>query len=186
MKKGAIILIATVAVLVIAGLIWKSREASAPQPFVIEMVQGERVAAWDFKGAYTGNAELEAKADAEIARLIGLLGSKQYPDYTLYVSIANQYGLLGDGARELAYLQKALAINSTTTGLAWHNAGQLFALLGAYQTARMALEKAATTQPITQYQQALVDFLLARFPADTAAIKNGQQAMQDSLGEANR
>ena len=179
-------LIATVAVLVITGLIWKGREASAPQPFVLEMVQDERVAAWNFKGAYTGNATLETRANAEIMRLTRLLGSKQYPDYTLYVSIANQYSLLGDGAHELAYLQKALAINSATTGLAWHNAGQLFARLGAYQTARMALEKAATAQPITQYQRAIVDFLLAHFPADTAAIKNVQQAMQDSLGEASR
>lgn len=186
MKKGVIILIAIGFILIVAGVVWQNQKASAPQPFVIEMVQGESVTSWDFKGAYTGNAELEAKAETEIARLIGLLGSKKYTDYTIYISIANQYNLKGDGKNELIYLGKALAVNSTTTGLAWYNAGQLFARLGVYETARFALEHAVAAQSILQYQQALVDFLSAHFPADTEAIKSWQRTIQNSLGEASQ
>lgn len=188
MKKRTIILIAIAVIVIIAGAIWQNRGAGAPapQPFTIDMAEGEQVASWDFNGAYTGKAELMAKADAEIVRLTGLLGSGQYPDYTLCVSIANQYGLKGDGKNELAYLEKALAIDSIATGLAWHNAGQLFRRLGADKTARFALGRAAAVQPITQYQQAFVDFLESRFPEDTVAIREGKQALKDVMGEVSQ
>lgn len=142
---------------------WNGGKTEIP-PFHIDIASGEEIKNWDFQGAYTGNAELEAKADAEIRRLTGLLGKKQYPDYMLYVSIANEYDLKGDGKNELAYLEKALVIDATTTGLAWHNAGQLFARFGAYTTARTAFERAAAAQTIEQYQRVLADFLSAHFP----------------------
>ena len=162
---------------------WDSRPMLAP--YHIQVVSGEEISLWDFQGAYIGNAELEAKADASIGRSLGLIGSGQYSDYTLYVSVANQYDLKGDGRNELMYLEKALAV-STTTGLAWHNAGQLFTRLGAYQTARFALERAAAVQPITQYERALVDFLEAHFPEDTAAIGEGRQALENIIGEVSQ
>lgn len=165
MKKNLLISVGVALILLGGFMVWKNNGPTVP-PFVIGVAEGEQVTEWSFQGAYTGNAELEAKADADIQRLTGLLGSKEQEDYTLYVSIANQYGLKGDGKNELLYLEKALALNSTTTGLAWHNAGQLFKKLGAYNTARVAFENAATVQPITQYQQVLEDFL-KEFPQDT-------------------
>lgn len=186
MKKwiGIIIVLA----LVIAGFaVLKFTDmggfANSPAPFQIEMAGGDEVGAWDFQGAYTGNSELEEKADRDIDRLTSLLGSKEYSDYTLYISIANQYGLKGDGKNELAYLEKALAIDSTATGLAWHNVGQLMARLGAYKTARMALERAASVQPITQYQQAYIDFLKSRFPEDIEVVANAEKALSEAIGE---
>ena len=152
-----------------------------PAPFTgIALLPGDAIASWDFKGAYTGNPELESKADAELARLQSLMGSQQYPDYVLYVSMANQYDLKGDGRQELAYLEKALAIDSTRTGLAWYNAGQLLKRLGAYRTARVAFERAATVQPVAQYQKALTDFLKTHFPSDTSAIKASEQVQDQS------
>jgi len=140
------------------------------------MAEGEQVRSWDFKGAYTGNLELEAKAETEIQRLTGLIGSGEYPDYTVYVSIANQYGLLGDGENELKYLEHALALDATTTGLAWNNAGALFARLGMKATARMCYERAATAEPTGQYLQALADFLKKQYPEDMVAIKAAEEA----------
>jgi len=131
--------------------------SAAPAAFGVDA--SDTIASWDFKGAYTGNAEFAAKANAEIARLAALLGTGTYTDYTLYVSIANQYDLQGDGKNEFIYLQKALALDSDKTGLAWHNAGQLFARLGAYRTARTAFERAALAEPVPYYQRALADFL---------------------------
>lgn len=186
MNKRAILIAAAVLVLgIVASLLWKQPSAydeKAPS-YTIAMAAGEEVASWNFKGAYTGNPELEAKAMADIERLKGLFGEEGRADYSLFVSIANQYDLLGDGKNELVYLEKALAIDPATTGLAWHNAGQLFARLGAYETARMAFEKAVAAQPITQYQRALVDFLSEHFAGD-AGIKSGQQAIRQSPGEA--
>jgi len=118
----------------------------------------DTIASWSFENAYTGDTALIARADAEITRLTNLLGTKQYTDYILYVSIANQYDLLGDGANEFTFLKKALAIDSATTGLAWYNAGHLFSRLGAYATARRAFESAVAAEPIQQYVQALADF----------------------------
>jgi tetratricopeptide (TPR) repeat protein len=183
-KQWVVAGIGAVVLVIVGFVVWQSSQPKV-QPFVIAMVGGEQVSSWDFDGAYTGNAELEAKAKADIKRLTGLLGGKQYSDYTLYVSIANQFGLLGDGKNELAYLERALAENATTTGLAWHNAGQLFARLGAYQTARSAFERAVAAQPIVQYRQALADFLIAHFPKDTEAIQKEVQAV-NATGEASR
>lgn len=139
--------------------------------FSIVLEDGDSVASWNFPGAYTGNGALIQKANSEIARLTSLIGTGTYTDYTLYVSIANQYDLLGDGKNELSYLEKALALDSTETGLAWHNAGQLLARLGAYKTARTALENAVLAQPIGQYKQAFADFLEAHFPDNSVVVE---------------
>ena len=135
-------------------------------PKAFEVNTADTIVSWNFPGAYTGNAELTAKAMAEVARLTDLLGTGTYSDYILYVSIANEYGLQGDGANEFAYLKKALAIDSEKTGLAWHNAGQLFARLGAYRTARTALERAVLAEPVPHYERALTDFLAAHPAAE--------------------
>ncbi|PIW96247.1 hypothetical protein CO131_01360 [Candidatus Kaiserbacteria bacterium CG_4_9_14_3_um_filter_50_16] len=137
--------------------------------FSLQLADGDSVASWNFIGAYAGNDAFVQKANSDIVRLTALLGTGTYTDYTLYVSIANQYDLLGDGKNELAYLEKALAIDSTNTGLAWHNAGQLLARLGAYATARTAFERAVVAEPIGQYKLALADFLEAHFPLDMVA-----------------
>src|SRR3989344_3359787 len=132
MQQRTLRIVGFIALLLIvaSALWWILRPAPVPT-FNLQMAEGEQVQSWDFKGAYTGNPELETKATAEIQRLTGLIGSGEYPDYTVYVSIANQYDLLGDGENELAYLEHALALDATTTGLAWNNAGALFARLGA-------------------------------------------------------
>ena len=144
--------------------------AQSAEPSVAFAVNpSDTVTSWNFQGAYTGNAELTAKAKSEIARLTGLLGSGEYPDYILYVSIANQYDLLGDGANEFLYLKKALALDATKTGLAWYNIGQLFARLGAYATARTALERAVAAEPFPQYERALADFLKEHYPGSVSA-----------------
>ena len=160
------IVIAVAVVTIVVGIaVWKSGyfghvPTNAPT-YKIEMVDSEQVNSWNFKGAYT-TPELQAKANAEIKRLKSLFGTEKFSDYILYISIANQYDLLGDGGNELLYLEKALALDSTETGLAWQNAGQLFARLGAYKTARMAFERSVAAQPIQQYQQALDDFIKSR------------------------
>lgn len=148
------------------------------KPFTFLLIAGDTVASWNFQGAYTGNAELTQKAQVEIARLSAMLGSGTFTNYELYVSIANQYDLLGDGTQEFVYLKKALTLDSTRTGLAWSNMGNLFTRLGAYRTARVAFENAVIAQPIAQYIQDLINFLQAHFPQDSAAIQKAQKLLQ--------
>lgn len=132
---------------------------------------GDVIASWSFKGAYADNAELMTKAGVEIARLLGLVGKETYTDLALYVAIANQYGLLGDGKQEYEYLGRAIKAN-TTSGLPWHNLGVLMEKLGALQTARTAYENATLIQPeMKNYQLAYINFLIARLPSDTATIE---------------
>ena len=110
----------------------------------------------------------------------GLLNSGTFTNYELYVSIANQYELLGDGKQEYTYLNYALAIDSTKTGLAWHNMGKLLERLGVYKSARVAYDRMIQAQSTTQYIRARLEFLQAHMPEDTDAINEAQAALSAS------
>jgi len=133
---------------------------------------GDTIASWNFKGAYTGNPELVAKAESEIKRLSDLIGKGTFTDTTLYVSIANNYALLGDGKKEYDYLGHAIEIGGNTSGLPWHNLGVLMERLGALQTARIAYEKATIVQPVLkEWHYAYLIFLTARMSDYTIGIE---------------
>ncbi len=148
------------------------------------LAEGESIASWDFKGLYTGNTELEKKAQTDIVRLNGMFGTEGNTDYMLYVSIAGQYELLGDGAKEYEYLLRALAEDSKTTGLAWYNLGTLLVRLGALESARIAYTKASSAQPhVDQYPTRLLEFLTTYFPKDEKAIEEAYAGAKAVLGE---
>lgn len=169
------IIIGVVALALIAGGAWFLFGGGAhPLP----LAEGDTVTSWDFQGSYEGNSELEKRARDEIARSEGLLGGDQSganddpTDYILYVEIANQYQLLGDGKAAYAALGKALKIDSTKTGLAWRNLGTLMEKLGAQNTARVAYARAVDAQPqIVEYHVARLAFLMDHFADDAAAIE---------------
>ena len=144
------------------------------------LVPGETVASWNFAGSYKDGGTLEASRYTEIVRLLKMLNSGTFTNYELYVSIANQYDLLGDGKQEFTYLNYALAIDSTKTGLAWHNMAKLLERLGAYKSARVAYDKLVQAQSTTQYLRARLEFLQAHMPQDSAAIAQAQAALSAS------
>jgi len=147
---------------------------TAKTTYQFSLVPGESVASWNFAGVYKDGGTLEAGRYAEIIRLLKLLNSGTFTNYELYVSVANQYDLLGDGKQEYTYLNYALAIDSTKTGLAWHNMGKLLERLGAYKSARVAYDRMVEAQPTAQYIRARLEFLQAHMPEDTAAIKQAE------------
>jgi tetratricopeptide (TPR) repeat protein len=120
------------------------KTVQAEHPIVIS--SDDTIVSWDFVGAYANNAELSAKAYAEIARLTNLIGEGTYPDVNLYVSIANQYEMLGNGNQEYTYLELAIKADPKS-GLPWHNLGVLMEKLGATKPARIAYDKAVLLQP---------------------------------------
>ncbi len=178
MKKNFLIVL--IALVLIGGGIWYVSQSQTGQS---RLVAGESVSNWDFTGVYTGNTELEARAEAEIERLEGLFGEEGSSEYELYVSIANQYDLLGDGKKEYEYLNKALALDSERTGLAWNNLARLFEKLGAYKSALQAFDAAVAAQPSLQNQEARLDFLRTRMPENTAAIAQAEAQLRDTAGD---
>ena len=151
----------------------------------IEFVLNDKIENWQFKGLYSGNDGLEKKVQADIDRLNGLFGGAEFTDYILYISIAGQYEFLGDGAKVYEYLLRAIAEDSTKTGLAWYNLGTLLARLGAFNDARVAYSNAATVQPdVDQYSTRYLEFLTQRFPEDTDAIEKAFLNAAAVLGES--
>jgi len=158
-----------VLVIIIASAVWFFRidfiASFTKNPFSV--VATDSISSWDFKGAYTGNQELEQRAFSEISRIKGIFRQfkkADYPNYQLYVSIANQYDLLGDGGNEYKFLGLALSEDSTSTGLAWVNMGNLMEKLGAYESAKIAYQKAVEAQRAQFYVDTLNDFLTTHFP----------------------
>lgn len=172
---------AAVAILLLTGGAWLYMSRDTLYPF--ELVEGDTISSWDFKGVYTGNSELEKKAQTGIERLMGMFGTEGNPDYILYVSLAGQYELLGDGAKEYEYLLRALAEDSKKTGLAWYNLGALLVRLGALESARVAYEHAVQAQPEPQYVMAYLEFMAQHFSDDTATVEKTFADVKTLFGE---
>jgi len=172
---------AVLVVLIIVGGAWWYNSRSALYPF--ELVAGDTVSSWDFKGAHTGNSELEEKSKANIERLRGMFGTEGNTDYILYVSIANEYSLLGDGAKEYEYLLRALAEDSENTGLAWYDLGVLLTRLEALESARVAYEHAIQAQPDPQYVTAYLEFMTVHFADNTDDVEKTFTDVKTIFGE---
>ena len=159
-----------------------SQPTPAPQPskYQFTLVPGESIASWNFAGTYKDGGTLEARTRAEIARMKGFLTSGADNKYELYVSIANQYELLGEGKQEFIYLNYALSVDSEHTGLAWHNMGKLLERLGAYKSARVAYDAMLRAQSTSQYILARLEFLKAHMPEDTDAIAQAEAELKAS------
>lgn len=161
------------------AVVQKPASSAAAKP-AFSLVPGDEPVSWYFVGTYSDGGEFEARATSEIQRMKGMLNSGTFTNYELYVSIANQYELLGDGKQEYAYLNYALALDSTKTGLAWHNMGKLLEKLGSYKSARVAYDRMIQAQPISQYIRARLEFLQAHMPEDTDAIKQAEADLSAS------
>lgn len=147
---------------------------------------GETIENWDFAGAYEGNATLEQKARDEMSRLKGLLGIEgdEHTDYSIYVALANQHRLLGDGEAQYANLKKALAIDAEGTGLAWNNLAVLLDQLGAKKSALDAYQHAVRAQgQIIQYQLSSLEYHTEHFPDDDVGIEEAFAAAEQIFGE---
>lgn len=148
--------------------------------------RSDTIISWNFKGVYADRPDLITKANSEIKRFLDLIGTGAYTDMILYVSIANQYDLLGDGKQEYDYLNRAIQEGGSTTGLPWHNLGVLMERLGALQTARVAYEKATLVQPeLKQWHYAYLEFLTTRMKDDTAIIEKAFAAALANLSQTS-
>lgn len=149
----------------------------------LPVADGDSIASWDFRGAYTGNPELVTKAEGEIKRLSLLLDTATSSAMILSVGIANQYELLGDGKKQYEYLERAIQANPEH-GLPWHNLGVLMERLGAIRTAKIAYEKSTLVQPEWKfYHYAYIEFLTSRTKDDTAHIEEAFAFAEKNIGK---
>lgn len=159
---------------------------TAPKNIAIHplpLVQSESVSSWAFKGAYTDNPELVAKAGSEIKRLSDILATATSSYMITAVGIANQYELLGDGEKQYEYLGRAARTNPEN-GLPWHNLGVLMERLGAFRTARTAYEKSTIVQPEFKfYHYAYIEFLTSRTKDDVANIEKAFAFAEKNIGK---
>ena len=142
------------------------------------------IASWDFKGAYASNTTLIAQANADIAKLTGLLGKGEYDDYDLYDGIANDYAALGNGTLAYQDYNRAIAIHPTK-GLAYANLARFMDGLGAHYTAADAYAKAVAVQPSwLEYHLDRLTYLTRQFPNDnvriTAALADASKQFGDT------
>lgn len=185
-NRNALISIGIAVVLLGAGALVLFRDSENPLP----IAEDDTLASWNVSGPYRDGGELEKRVTDEIARLTSLLGGDQSgenddpTDYTLYVSIANQYKLLGDGKGAYENLSRALRIDSTKTGLAWRNIGDLMETLGAYNTARIAYAKAVEVQPqVSEYHIVRLKLLVHHFSEDSSVIESAFKEAENQFGD---
>lgn len=154
-----------------------------PDTNPLPLANGDNVVSWNFKGAYTDNPELVAKAESEIKRLSGLLAAATSSYMITAVGIANQYELLGDGKNQYEYLERAVRRNPEN-GLPWHNLGVLMERLGALRTAKIAYEKSTLVQPeLKFYHYAYIEFLTSRMKDDSASIEKAFAFAEKNIGK---
>ncbi len=146
------------------------------------IAKGDIITSWNYEGYLNDNGPLEAKALQEIKDLKSKLGSDE--DYSLYISIAQEYDHLGDGKFAYEYLSRAIALDTgETSGVGWHNIGVLMEKLGAYNTARIAHDQAVKIQPdIPAFQISRVEFMVYHFPKDTAGVEKAFKDAEGLLG----
>lgn len=155
----------------------------SPTAYSLSLVEGDSIASWDFKGAYTDNPELMAKAQSEIERLSVQLAATTSSAMILSVGVANQYELIGDGKKQYEYLERAIRTNPEN-GLPWHNLGVLMERLGALKTARVAYEKSTLVQPEWKfYHYAYIEFLIANMKNDTTGIEKAFTTAEKNIGK---
>lgn len=120
----------------------------------------DSITSWSWAGIYKDGGAREAEVKKEIERLTGMLNKGTVADYDLYVGIASQYELLGDGKQAYQYLSKAIELDGKR-GLAYMNMGHLMEELGAMTTAQAAYEAAVKAEPTNPvYQSARQNFMI--------------------------
>ncbi|VAW32299.1 hypothetical protein MNBD_CPR01-220 [hydrothermal vent metagenome] len=123
---------------------------------ILPIDKRDSIASWSFTPA-SGIATTSIQN--KIIAFSREIGSGKYPNYAVYIQIAQEYEMLGDG--HSAYRFYMLAIkDSPQKGLAFNNLGNLMTKLGAYNTANNAYAKSvALKSSIKLYWLSYLNFL---------------------------
>lgn len=153
--------------------------------YLVPLVKGDVVKSWNYDGYLNDNGPLEAASLEKIKGLKSQLGKDN--DYQVYIVLVQEYDHLGDGRSAYEYLSRAIVLDTNeTTGVGWHNMGVLMEKLGAYNTARMAHDKAVKIQPgISSFQISRIELMIYHFPKDTTGVEKAFKDAEATLGGAD-
>lgn len=133
----------------------------SPASAVFPVSSADHISSWNWNGVYKDGGGKQAGVEKEISRLTGMVGTKGVDTYDVYIGIALQYELLGNGASAYQYLAKAIKVDGKR-GLAYMNLGHLMESLGAFTTAGEAYAKAVALEPANStFKSAQASFLMA-------------------------
>lgn len=126
------------------------------------IAKADHISSWSWQGVYKDGGTQEAGVKKEIT-LLKQNKEKALDTYDLYVGIASQYELLGDGKSSYRYLSKAIELDKKR-GLAYMNLGHLMEELGAFATARNAYDAAVAAEPGNPLYETAREGFLTRNP----------------------
>ena len=129
----------------------------------------DSVSSWNFQSAYPAGSEDEKRIKSEIEHLQSILG-KGTSDYEVYVGIASEYELLGEGKRSYLYLSKAIEI-SPNKALAYFSMGHLLERVGALYSAKQAYNTAVQKEPSNTLYTAYRDQFMAKYAEQAKAVQ---------------
>lgn len=153
-------IVGVVVVLVILGIAWWYTRT----PNLFPVSASDNLTSWTIP--VNVDATSTAAFKAQIATLKSYVGTTTYPTSDIYIGIANEYGLLGDGKSAYQYYLKALNASSTEA-VTYDNLGALFARLYATTTATRAYAKAIALDPSEAlFQISYLNYLTQVAPQD--------------------
>ncbi len=135
-----IVVVGGIALLLTPIIVGMTRDAGYP------LAPEDTISSWNLSPAYPGDTARNTQIKNEITRLSEQAEKEGTDRYDLYVGIASQYQLLGDGKSAHRYLSDAVKL-APSRALAYFNIGHLMEQLGALTTARRAYQQAVNTEP---------------------------------------
>jgi tetratricopeptide (TPR) repeat protein len=181
MKKSLLLYIALgILVLILVGFGWWYLFLHAP--IVFKLAPEDASVSWTF--VRTTDTVLLQKAKENLKRDLGLFGNEKYSDYELWVSIAQQYEMLGDGRKAYEALNRAITLERDQ-GLPWFNLAILLSNMGAEASARLAYAEAVKVEPMNMlFHTARIEFLITHFSSDYVGIEAAFADAERSFGDA--
>jgi tetratricopeptide (TPR) repeat protein len=174
-RTRAWIAAAIIVIVIVAFAVWKYTQNALPFP----VSASDHLTNWALPLPQDA-ASSTPRLSAQVSQFQAMLGGGTYPNETIYVGIANDDILLGDGkAAYLAY-EKAIAASSSDA-LAYDDLGGLFARLYATSSAERAYAKAVALTPSQLlFQLSYLDYLAEvapNAPATAAAFVSAKQVL---------
>lgn len=158
-----------VGIIFLGALVWGFALGPSPSSNGFALSKGSLPSSWEFTGLYN-TPELTATVQKNIDSLKGKINEEGADMYDIYLSIAQQYALVGKGEEAYDYLLKA-AKQDPGNSLTFQTMGNLMESLKAYTAAEEAYKQATIVQPqILQNHLALIGFYLGQ-KADTVKIE---------------
>lgn len=148
-------------IIFLGALAWGFALGPSPSNDGFSLSRESLPSSWEFTGLYN-TPELTANVQKNIETLKEKINEEGVDVYDIYLSIAQQYALVGKGKEAYDYLLKAVK-QDPGNSLTFQTMGNLMESLKAYTVAEEAYKQATIVQPqILQNHLALIGFYLGQ------------------------